>query len=102
MPDLNGVLTQPERDKVYAWFNKNWANPPKCPMCDSHKFILSDHVVMPTVYANTNVVYVGENVISPQISSMSYPQIMLMCEKCGLVLYFNAVTIGIWESQNAE
>jgi len=101
MPDINGVLTQEERAKIDTWFKKNWATPPKCPMCDSHYFILADHVIMPTVYSQMTAVYVGEFIPS-QISSMNYPQIMLMCDKCGFVLHFNAVKVGLWEVQNVE
>lgn len=103
MPDVNGVLTQEERAKVDIWFKKNWATPPKCPMCNSRYFILADHVVMPTVYSQTSAFYIPDSVPIPSsISSTNYPQIMLMCDKCGFILHFNAVKVGLWETQNVE
>ncbi len=83
MPDENSVLTQVERNTINTWYQANWVNR-KCPVCGSLQFTLADHVVMPMLYSP----YLS-------ISGIQYPQIMIICQRCGLTLYFNAITVGI-------
>lgn len=83
MPDINGVLTQEERTKIDAWYQANWIHR-NCPVCGNRQFNLADHVVMPMIYSP----YVS-------INGTQYPQIMTICQRCGLTLYFNAITVGV-------
>jgi len=83
MPDVNGVLTQEERAKVDIWFKKNWVNK-KCPICGSLQFTLADHMIMPMIYSQ----YLS-------INGVQYPQIMIICQRCGITLHFDAIAVGI-------
>jgi hypothetical protein len=99
MPDLNGVLTQDERSKIDPWFQKNWIHR-ACPICSANQWSLADHVVMPTIYNQFPNVY---TVVGIPTESTSYPQIMVVCHRCGLTLYFSAIKVGILGGeQNAK
>jgi hypothetical protein len=83
MPDYNGVLTQPDRQVIDVWLKKNW-NMGSCPVCRKQNWALADHVVNPVLY---NGIGFSQN--------SGYPQIMVICNVCGYIMYFNAVTVGI-------
>jgi len=85
MPDIYGVLTEQERQKVDSWYRDKWVHK-RCSICSSEDWILADHVVMPAIYTEMGIYTTGK---------MNYPQILISCRKCGLTLYFNAVTVGI-------
>jgi hypothetical protein len=83
MPDFNGVLTTEDRTRFDAWSNNNW-HMGKCPVCGKQNWALADHVVTPILYNQVGFT-----------QSSGYPQIMIICQECGYILYIAAVTVGI-------
>jgi len=84
MPDAKG-LTDDERMKIKKWFEDKWKEPVICPICKGDTWILADDIVTPVIY--------GEK--GPILGGATYPQVMVVCNKCGLTLYLNALIMGI-------
>ena len=85
MPDPEGKLTDEDKDKIKKWFADKWKEPVICPVCRGDAWIIADHVVT-TVRAGEKATFVG---------GITYPQVMVICNKCGLTLFFNAVMMGV-------
>ncbi|MEN6559274.1 MAG: hypothetical protein ABFD52_00680 [Acidobacteriota bacterium] len=85
MPDVEGKITDEEKGTIKKWFEDKWKEPVICPVCREGTWIIADHVVT-TLRSGQNTAFVG---------GITYPQVMLICKKCGLTLYFNAVMMGV-------
>lgn len=84
MPDVDGKLTPEERAKVEAWLEKqDWFREGKCPICGDDHWAVGDHIVQPIRFGPM------------AFGGPSYPQVMLISNKCGYTLYFNAVIMGL-------
>jgi hypothetical protein len=84
MPDINGVLSQSEKQKIADWLNNKKSFGIDCPLCSSKQWSIADHVVAPSL---TNAAGVG-------LGAYPYPQAMVISE-CGYTIYLNLVAVGI-------
>jgi C4-type Zn-finger protein len=82
-------LTPEEKAKAIAWVEKFTKDGNGCPICRHPKWELSEEFVEIHPHYG-RVVLSGGHV---------YPQIMLVCEQCAYAFLFNAITIGVMESQ---
>lgn len=89
MPE-KGMLTNPDREIVFFWFDKNFPKGMPC-ICGALDidWDLGETVVSPLVF--TGAFNLGGPV---------YPQIQLTCSNCGHTRYFNAIYVGIMESES--
>ena len=93
MPDDAGKLTAEEKQLVIDWFGKNACPDLKCSVCGERDWFIGDHLVQPvTVGDQMNLVLGG----------VGYPQVMLISQKCGHTLFFNAVMIGLAKPVHPE
>lgn len=86
MPDMNGVLSQSEKQKVADWLNNRRSFGIDCPLCQSRQWSIADHVVAPSLINGAGI----------GLGAYPYPQAMLISE-CGYTIYLNLVVIGIVE-----
>jgi hypothetical protein len=85
MPDLNGVLSTLERQKIADWLKSKGRFRIECPFCLSNNWTIGDHVVAPSVVNGTGV----------GLGVYPYPQAMLISE-CGNTFFFNLVLVGVF------
>jgi C4-type Zn-finger protein len=79
-------LTSEQRAKVAAWIESHAKG--RCPVCGNANWHLAaDFVEIRPHYDN---VFLGGKV---------YPQVLLSCSNCAYALMFNAVMIGVLESE---
>jgi hypothetical protein len=86
MTDKQGLLTEGEKQKFAAWLSSHGIPPAVCPFCGSREWTIGDHLIQP--------VTLGPN-MSMQLGGVGYPQLMLISNKCGHTVLFNAVIAGI-------
>lgn len=92
MPDLDGRLSQSEKDGIRKRIDDLWCGSAKnCPICGSAKWFLSDHVV--------EVPIVTQGVRG---FGSAYPSVLLISEPCGYTLSFNAVILDIMKRAGAQ
>ena len=58
----------------------------KCPLCGNNKWTIGDHIVAPVILGNKADIRIG---------GPTYPQAMLICQKCGHTFYLSAIMAGI-------
>jgi len=93
MPDEAGKLTADEKQLVNDWIEKNASLDLKCPVCGDSNWLVGDHLVQPlTLSARMNLM----------LSGPGYPQVMLISQKCGHTIFFNAVVIGLVKPPHPE
>ena len=105
MPDVNGKLSEGEKQKILDWVktrsSRTQPYPPygtlsipqksenmTCQVCGSRNWGLAEHLVTPAVLNAT-----GIGLMNP-----SYPQAMLLCSECGSTIYINVNSIGLIKS----
>jgi hypothetical protein len=102
MPDLNGKLSDSEKEKILKWVKEKSSKPQysstlttfgqqenmRCQVCGSRGWGLADHIVTPTVLNAT-----GVGLMNP-----SYPQAMLLCNECGSTIYVNVARFGLTQA----
>jgi hypothetical protein len=87
MPDDLGLLSEAEKRQIIEKINKLWIGSAKnCPICQSNKWTLADHIV------SSNIATAGAGLI---VGGPTYPCVMLISEPCGYTIYFNAVVLGV-------
>ena len=84
MPDSNGTLSLEERQKVVNWL-KEKAPSPACPFCGTKHWSISNAAICPQVYIPGPLMLGGPTV----------PLVLVVCETCGFVASFSAVTTGV-------
>lgn len=57
-----------------------------CPTCRGQKSLIANHLVSPVMLNRQ-----GEQ----QVPGGSYPQVMVVCERCGFTSYHNAAVLGV-------
>jgi ribosomal protein L33 len=99
MPDVNGKLSQDEKDKILDWVKTKASQTSPytafeqrknlcCQVCGSQNWTIAEHLVTPTVL---NVTGVG-------LMNPYYPQAMLICTECGSTVYVNVGRLGLIQS----
>jgi hypothetical protein len=91
MPDLNGVLSSSEKQKIMDWVKSKARMRIECPLCLSNNWTVANHVVAPSV-VNGSAVGMG---------AYPYPQAMLISE-CGYTLFVNLVVVGIFPKDGSS
>ena len=85
MPDLHGVLSSSEKQRIADWLQNKGRFRIQCPVCLSNNWSIGDHVVAPTLINGTGV----------GLGVYPYPQAMLISER-GNTLFLNLVVVGIF------
>jgi hypothetical protein len=85
MPDINGLLSADEKNKIIAWLTSFSRPIPICPICGDGNWSVGDHIL-------TGQIYRPGFIIGP---GTSYPSIMVISPKCGYTMHINAVLAGI-------
>lgn len=85
MPDQEGKLTPAEKEKLEAWFRKNWKQDYKCPICDSVNWVSSEHVVETKIFRGGNLFIGGPTYLYIPITSIP----------CGYTVFLNATVMNI-------
>ena len=93
MPDDAGKLTDAEKQLVSDWIGKNASPDLKCPLCGDSGWIIGGHLVQPITLGGKMGLMLG---------GVGYPQVMLISQKCGHTLFFNAVVIGLVKTPHPE
>jgi len=83
MPDINGVLSESDKEKIISWMRTK-AVSARCQLCGSTNWSIADHLVAPSV-ANAAGIGLGQ---------YQYPQAMLISE-CGQTVFLNLVAVGV-------
>ena len=89
MSDSTGKLSEAEREKAVSWFNTRWTMQNGCPVCTTKKWQMSDHLVHSPVFAGGAALFGG----------VVYPVLPLTCSNCGYTIYFNAVMMGLTNTE---
>lgn len=97
MPDLNGILSQSEKETIIKWVTEKKSTPRsslfsldthqrmQCQLCAGQAWTVAECLVTPTVVNAT-----GVGLLSPY-----FPQAMLVCNDCGNTLYINVHRLGL-------
>lgn len=97
MPDKDGRLTDPEWEKVLAWFNEKVpGGPPTCPMCSKKEWAVSRQLAAMQALTRPWIAIGAKFQL--------YPVVMLYCKYCAFLMPFGAKLIGVVEdgSENEE
>ena len=92
MADDPAALTQEQKERIAAWLKARGV-PRPCSMCGANSWTLANHLVTPPIYRSGGSFMFG---------GPAYPQAMLMCTICAHTVYFNAVVMGILQSEPAK
>ena len=84
MPDMNGVLSQTDKQKLIAFLSAKKQGLPDCPFCHSKNWQIADHVVSPSI---VNAAGIG-------LGMYPYPQALIISE-CGHTFYLNLIAAGV-------
>jgi hypothetical protein len=94
MPDAQGKLTPAEKQTVQSrLIALGWTGRAGCPVCGDNQWTIADHFVQPITRGAANSLNLG---------GPGYPQVMLISNKCGYTMYFNAVVIGLFRDEPSE
>ena len=88
MPDSQGALTPEEGQRIAAFF-KETAPGIKCSACGSDDLTIGRHLVELRVFTTGSLV----------IGGPVYPALPLFCQRCGQMLLFSAVAVGVVEPE---
>ena len=102
MPDLDGKLSEDEKDKILKWIKEKSSisrgystfssfgaqENMRCQVCGNRGWGLAENLVAPTVLNAT-----GVGLMNPL-----YPQAMLLCSDCGNTIYINVNTLGLLQT----
>lgn len=83
MPDINGLLSENDKEKVRAWVVEKWKNG-RCLRCGEANYELGHHIVYPPRLGKRG--YAGGTV---------YPHVLITCLVCGSVYPISALLIGL-------
>jgi hypothetical protein len=87
MADKDGKLSQEEKKVVVQWIARHQsATKNLCPICNSDKWIIGDHLVQPLTLSGDKGIMLG---------GVGYPQVLLISDPCGYTRFFNAVLMGV-------
>lgn len=76
-------------EKAMAWIDEHWKGKKACPICENTKWLVGD--------AAGEVRAMPEN--ARLVSGSKYPLVLVTCQVCGYTLLFNAIVIGLVESE---
>lgn len=88
-------LTQSEKDRIAAWYDKVAPQGAECPICKSKNWAALDHFVVPTAVS-------GAKRTDLVLGGPAYVHFMLACQTCGNVQFINAFKSGVLPSPEAE
>jgi hypothetical protein len=85
MPSLSGQLSEAEKNQIRKKIDDLWRGGGKnCPVCGSAHWIIGDHIVESPI--------VTEGVRG---FGSGYPSVILISDRCGYTMHFNAIVLGI-------
>jgi hypothetical protein len=85
MPDLSGLLTPADNEKIQKWWTERWKAPVFCPVCKTTEWSIAPHVVSIPRHA----------VDAAMANTQSYPHIVVTCRNCAHSMFFNAAQMGV-------
>ncbi|MDP1835641.1 MAG: hypothetical protein Q8K75_06885 [Chlamydiales bacterium] len=80
-----------KRQQAATWINEKCENL-FCECCHNKSWILSEDMVMPLSFTGGGLT----------IGGPAYPHIMVVCKTCGNAKFFNAVIMGLVETQGVS
>jgi len=86
MPNETGNLTPEEYTKVNAWLTSFGRTPMICPVCGGDTWSIGPHLIQP--------VTLGKD-LELKLGGTGYPMVALVSQRCGYVMLFSAVMVGI-------
>jgi hypothetical protein len=92
MPDETGKLTTQEYAQVNTWLTSTGKTPFICPICSGDTWSIGPHLIQP--------VTLGKD-LALQWGGIGYPMVALVSQRCGYVMLFSAVIMGIVAAQQA-
>lgn len=84
MPDKNGLLTEDDVRHILNWLDKVGATDNTCSICKTDDWTIAQHLV--ELRSLLTFFGTGQTI---------YPQVQLICQKCGHTKLINAAFIGI-------
>jgi len=81
-------LTAEEKKAVIDWLTEKWGPNGECYICKESSWSVGPHLVMPVLFSEKGFWAGGP----------AYPHAMIVCTNCGHTVHFNAITIGLLES----
>jgi len=87
-PDTAPSLSQEDKKKVIKYIDERIDRKIGivCSVCQNKKWTIADDLVIPPVYKENRAQLLG---------GAGYPQVMLLCGKCGHTIFINAVRAGL-------
>jgi hypothetical protein len=90
MPDETGKLTTEDYARVNTWLTSFGKTPFICPICGGDTWSIGPHLMQP--------VTLGKD-LALQFAGIGYPMVALVSQRCGYLLFFSAVVVGIVAAQ---
>lgn len=81
-----GVMDEQQKQKAVNWLSSMAPAGIRCETCGNTQWDLAKDLVMPITFHGGDIVIGG---------GPSYPQVMLICRRCGNTKFFNAVKMGV-------
>ena len=81
-------LTKEQKETINDWLVEKWGPDGECYVCKTSAWAIGKHLVTPTLFSEKGFWAGGT----------AYPSVMIVCTNCGHTVHFNAITIGLLES----
>ena len=88
MPDLAGLLSEEEKERVIAYLGTKWPEERMaCPLCGDHEWYVGDYLVQPITLGRDFTFQLGRG--------PGFPQVMIISQTCGYTRFLNAGFLGL-------
>lgn len=85
----NKYFDKQKQQKALDWLEHQWLKSNrKCEICSSEEWSISEELIAPPILNH-----------SVMLGGTTYPQFMIICNKCGNTKYINAVISGILKNE---
>ncbi len=78
-------LTNKQKEKFEKWLDLHWKSGDGCPVCKHNYWTINDSVFELREFNEGKLILKGSVI----------PVVVLTCERCGYVFYFNAINAGL-------
>lgn len=81
-------MTKEEKEKLYNYIEKNFGTEFECPMCKHTDWVLTGSIYQMPAFNKRGA--------SEKDRDYSvFPVVPMICEKCGYVIFLNAISCGL-------
>ncbi len=81
-------LTKEQKKTITDWLIEKWGPEGECYVCKTSDWPIGKDLVTPTLFSEKGLWAGGT----------AYQQVIIVCTNCGHTVHFNAITIGLLES----